>query len=222
MPTTPDGMPTTPGGISDVLQEACARTYGRARRGDAAADTSDIPIEEFLAIRKSAGLKIDARSAEVTWRYAQRWIRTGFMSCPKSTSRSGANILLGPRRAIFGCVLAIFRAKRVTRSGKPQARTRFSRRFADQHSPSPFEGQRDLTKPRSPGNKQCLASARRTLRRDGWGWIFTAGNRLARAVNIFGTIALVAPLGRLLHHDRAGYLRDMQSLAQQRRRWSRR
>jgi len=34
-------------------------------------DRQTISIEEFLAIRKAEGLKIDARTADVTWWYAQ-------------------------------------------------------------------------------------------------------------------------------------------------------
>ena len=72
MPTTPDGIPTTEG-ILDVVREAYARTVATRAEADAGADlqTSNIPIEEFLAIRKAAGLKIDPRTADVTWGYEQ-------------------------------------------------------------------------------------------------------------------------------------------------------
>ena len=91
MPTTPEGMPTTPEGILDVLREACARTVAARADADAGADlqTSDIPIEEFLAIRKAAGLKIDARGAEVTWCYAQTLDPYGIYELPKEYQQVG-------------------------------------------------------------------------------------------------------------------------------------
>src|SRR6266702_4755325 len=84
-------MPTAPEGILDVLREACARTVAARAEADAGADlqTSNIPIEEFLAIRKAAGLKIDARSAEVTWCYAQTLDPYGICELPEECQQVG-------------------------------------------------------------------------------------------------------------------------------------
>jgi hypothetical protein len=106
MPTTPDGMPTTPGGISDVLREACARTMAARAEAIAGADSkpSDIPIEEFLAIRKSAGLKIDARSAEVTWCYAQTLDPYGIYELPEEYQQVGREYFArAPESDIWVC-----------------------------------------------------------------------------------------------------------------------
>ena len=51
--------------------------------------TSDIPIEEFLAIRKAAGLKIEARSAEVMWCYAQTLDPYGIDELPEECQQVG-------------------------------------------------------------------------------------------------------------------------------------
>jgi hypothetical protein len=91
IPTTPEGMPTTPEGILDVLREARTRTVAARAEADAGADlqTSDIPIEEFLAIRKAAGLNIDPRSAEVTWCYAQTLDPYGIYELPEECRQVG-------------------------------------------------------------------------------------------------------------------------------------
>jgi hypothetical protein len=65
--------PITPANFLEVWREAHARIMAElADKADAGADpqTSDISNEEFLAIRKAAGLKIDPRTAAVTWCYA--------------------------------------------------------------------------------------------------------------------------------------------------------
>jgi hypothetical protein len=91
IPTTPDGMPTTSGGILDVLREACARTVAAQTEAHAELDqqTRDIPVEEFLAIRKAEGSKIDARTAEVTWCYAQTLDPYGICELPEEYQQVG-------------------------------------------------------------------------------------------------------------------------------------
>jgi hypothetical protein len=88
-------MPTPEGiGILDVMREAWARIVAvraEADEADAGADpkASEIPIEEFLAIRKAAGLKIEARSAEVTWCYAQTLDPYGIYELPEECRQVG-------------------------------------------------------------------------------------------------------------------------------------
>ena len=89
IPTTPEGMPTAPEGILDVLREACARTVAARTEADAEVQIRDIPIEEFLAIRKTEGLKIDARTAEVTWCYAQTLDPYGIYELPEECQQVG-------------------------------------------------------------------------------------------------------------------------------------
>ena len=88
IPTTPNGMPNTSEAILDVLREACARTVA-ARPGADHPKASDISSEEFLAIRKAAGLKIDARSAEVTWCYAYTLDPYGIYELPEECRQAG-------------------------------------------------------------------------------------------------------------------------------------
>jgi hypothetical protein len=80
-------------------------------------------------------------------------------------------------------------------------------------------------RPRRPaaGNTQCLASGEADTRgaTDGYGYLRQEPKWRVRPI-LRQQYRLVAPLGPLPHHDRAGHLRGLQVLAQQRRRWSRR
>jgi hypothetical protein len=49
----------------------------------------DFTVEEFLAIRKAEGLKIHARTAEVTWRYAQTLDPYGIRELPEECWQVG-------------------------------------------------------------------------------------------------------------------------------------
>ena len=81
--TTPEGMQ----GVFDALQEAWARFMAARTEEDATADLQT--NEEFLAIRKAAGLKIDARIAEVTWCYAQTLDPYGICELPEECRQVG-------------------------------------------------------------------------------------------------------------------------------------
>jgi hypothetical protein len=49
----------------------------------------DIDVDEFLAIRKAGGLKIDPRTAEVTWWYAQTLDPYGIFVVPDEYQQVG-------------------------------------------------------------------------------------------------------------------------------------
>jgi hypothetical protein len=76
-------------------------------------------IEQWLAIRKEAALKIDPETAEVEWIYAQTLVRT--VSTPsfrRNTGRSGGNTSPDLPEVTCGCGLETCPTQSEVRYGK--------------------------------------------------------------------------------------------------------
>ena len=70
-------------------------------------------VEQWLAIRKEAGLKIDPETAEVDWCYAQTLDHmVCIQTCLRNVSKLAVNTSLGLREARYGSTSTISRKKR--------------------------------------------------------------------------------------------------------------
>ena len=93
--------------------------------------TSDIPIEEFLAIRKASGLKIEARSAEVMWCYAQTLDPYGIDELPEECRQVGREYFARAPGSDIWVWFGDLPQETSEALWEAQARTCFSRPFVD-------------------------------------------------------------------------------------------
>ena len=71
-------------------------------------DENEMDVEQWLAIRKEAGLKIDPETAEVIWNYTQTLNPYGVCpDLPEEYSKLGGNISPAHLEAKYGSGLAI-------------------------------------------------------------------------------------------------------------------
>ena len=82
-------------------------------------ETDQMTVEQWLATRKEAGLKIDPETAEVDWIYAQTLDPYGvYRTSRRNASKLGVNILPVLPEATYGSILVICPRRSKPRCGK--------------------------------------------------------------------------------------------------------
>ena len=89
------------------------------QRSENKEEAREVEIEEFLAIRKDAGQKIDPETAEVCWDYAQVLDPYGIVrTCRMNVTALGERTSLALRTVTFGSSSATFPKQPKARCGK--------------------------------------------------------------------------------------------------------